>query len=788
MTELFLTVVNMSITASILLAVVLLLRLLLRRAPKWICLLLWAMVAVRLVIPVTPESSLSLLPKTDWIAERVSPAEEELSFLSVPEDYVPEGEWEIDENLVFTAYRIDAPAIRAEREHCLLLIASAVWLVGIAAMLAYMAVGYFRVYRRIRSDREVRGNIWICRGIASPFLFGVFRPRICLPSDMNEACAVHVIAHEQAHLRRLDHWWKTLGFLVLSLHWFNPFVWLGYILLCRDIELACDEKAVRDMDEGARADYSQALLDASVKRSVFSACPLAFGEVDVRTRIKSVLGYRKPAVWAIGTAALVCIVAALCFLTNPITVRNPWVRAYVPGEENIIGQVNREKYEGISEDFAIGADKYGRAVFKDPHKAFDTMKRLYAEGLALIQEEKKLAPISHYNYVLYKKFGWQVTSGTPEAQSQANFISGFLDIYENSFTRDVPDTNLPVPTREGDETATVGSAVPYTIRITRPDLNLFTGPGYDYADSGALLEVGVYTVEEEVVDDEGFIWGRLESELGWIDLIQARTERARVPITLSRISSDALEKTDCHLYAAEESVYTQFLFFRAYETLSDLRFMRMDLTEDGLQPGEVLYKQADLSPEKPLAIGVVFYGDLTTYGLSFRDAEGTLHQYKIYSSGRNGSLCMEAYLSVRDGVSLAAQAYAVSIRAEDAAARGYRQYSSEITVLVRMNTGTAGLSEAVDLYRFVYSLSPSSSAESGEDAVVREVYFALFRDWAGEEEIVVRLGEISPSELEQLYNTEEMLSRYGNKYTAAAMQMRAAQQAEIDALIGEARG
>ena len=221
------------------------------------------------------------------------------------------------------------------------------------------------------------------------------------------------------------------------------------MLLCQDIELACDEKVIGKLDAQGRGDYSQALLDCSLGRRGASACPLAFGEVGVKDRIKSILHYRKPKKWHMILALVLCAIAAVCFLTDPApSIRNPWVRDYIIGGDGILGTVDKEVFESVSQDFAIGADRYGRAVFRDPHKAFATFRELYAQGLELIREENGLAPISNQNFDVYKKFGWQVTSGTEEAQAQARFVTRFLDIYENSFDDYIPMPNTERPTTE----------------------------------------------------------------------------------------------------------------------------------------------------------------------------------------------------------------------------------------------------------------------------------------------------------------------------------------------------
>ncbi len=311
MTELFLKVVNMSITAGILAVVVMLLRLILKKAPRWMHVLLWGLVAVRLMIPVPLESSFSLMPQTRWIEQETIPA------AGISPDSVPEAV--VRGEQVTVSYPAGEPEIQKNVSAAFVL--ACIWLAGIAVLVLYTGFSYIRVYRRVQTAFRIKENVWQSANIPSPFVFGIFRPKIYLPTGITEEHQAYVIAHEKAHIHRHDHWWKPLGFLLLNIHWFNPVLWLAYILLCRDIEMACDERVVKEYDMEKRADYSAALLRCSVKRSMIAVCPLAFGEVDVKTRIKAVLNYRKPAVWVIGIALVLCIGAAVCFLTNPVENR-----------------------------------------------------------------------------------------------------------------------------------------------------------------------------------------------------------------------------------------------------------------------------------------------------------------------------------------------------------------------------------------------------------------------------------------------------------------------------------
>ena len=312
MSEFFLNVVNMSISASWIVLVVLVLRLLLRKAPKWIMVLLWGIVAVRLVCPFTVESVMSLIPS----AETISP---EIMMNATPEINSGIPVFNNTINPVISDSFAPDPSTSANPLQILIPVLSIVWLVGIGLMLLYTLISYFNVKRKIGTAVLLRDNVFQSENVVSPFVLGIIRPKIYLPFNMNEQDVYHVIAHEKAHIRRKDHWWKPLGFLLLAMHWFNPLMWLGYVLLCRDIELACDEKVIKELSAGEKADYSQALLSCSVNRRVIAACPLAFGEVGVKDRVKSVLNYKKPEFWIIVVAIIASIVVAVCFLTNPRT-------------------------------------------------------------------------------------------------------------------------------------------------------------------------------------------------------------------------------------------------------------------------------------------------------------------------------------------------------------------------------------------------------------------------------------------------------------------------------------
>ena len=313
MSGIFLKLLNLSISASWLVLVVLALRLVLKRAPKWVNVLLWGMVALRLMLPFSIESALSLIPS----AETLSP--EVVQFDPAPT--ITSGVELIDNavNPSLSESFAAAPLASVNPLYVWTYLAGWVWLIGLGAMLLYALVSYLRLRRRVSVSLCVRENIYLCDAISSPFILGVVKPRIYLPSGLDEVQRQNVLSHERAHLARRDHWWKPLGFALLAVYWFNPVLWLAYALLCRDIELACDERVIRTMDESAVKTYSTVLLACSIPRKAVITCPLAFGEVGVKERVRNALHYKKPAFWIVVASAVVCIVVAVCFLTNPPT-------------------------------------------------------------------------------------------------------------------------------------------------------------------------------------------------------------------------------------------------------------------------------------------------------------------------------------------------------------------------------------------------------------------------------------------------------------------------------------
>jgi len=523
-TELFLRMLNMSITAGWVVIAVVFLRLALKRAPKRIIPVLWAIVALRLVMPIPIESRLSLIPS----AETVSP---DIIYAAEPTIHsgIPALNSSVNPYMIRTF--APEPAASANPLQIWGFVLSLIWLAGMAVMLIYAAASYVRLRLRVRTAVRLHQNIYQSERVASPFVLGVLRPRIYMPFSLGPKDEAAVTAHEQMHIKRRDHLIKPLGFLLLSLYWYNPLIWLAYMLLSRDIELACDEAVIKDMDEKQRADYSQALLSLGTHAGPAGACPLAFGEVGVKGRIKSVLSYKKPALWIIAAAVVVCAVSAVCFLTSPkdADVKNPWVSEYVPGQGNAVGNVDVGLFTAESPDFEIGADRYGRAVFKNPQKAFKTLREKYKDGIELIRRQFALEPLSESRYEMYKTYGWQVTEGTERERAQANFVTRFLDIYENSFI-------------EGGSGPAAAPTVPDGLRrLTLEEVSALSLKGdelgwadfedYQYREGGSGLYIRIYEIDEMfslliggVPDENPPMYIYLKASDGYDEMIDIRTE------------------------------------------------------------------------------------------------------------------------------------------------------------------------------------------------------------------------------------------------------------------------
>ncbi len=312
MDSVFLKIINMSITASWLILAVMLIRKILKKAPKWIACVLWVLVAIRLVLPISFQSELSVVPSSETIPS-------DIALSDAPA--INSGIYYVNSMVNPMLEESFAPNVSSSANPMQLIvsIASTLWLVGMAALLIYALYSYIRLRKTVRASIPLSGNIMACDDVKTPFILGIFKPRIYVPTSVSGRTLEHVIAHETAHIKRRDHWWKPLGYIILTVYWFNPLCWVAYYMLCRDIEMACDEKVVRGLERDDVADYSQALLDCSNTRRFISACPVAFGEVGVKQRIKRALSYKKPAFWIIIIGAVACAVLAVFLMTDPHT-------------------------------------------------------------------------------------------------------------------------------------------------------------------------------------------------------------------------------------------------------------------------------------------------------------------------------------------------------------------------------------------------------------------------------------------------------------------------------------
>lgn len=317
MEMIFLNVFNRSLAAGWLILAVIVVRLLLKKAPRRLSCVLWAVVAVRLLCPFFPASPFSLIPSRETISAEV------VRFAPAPA--IDSGIPALNEalNPMIGERFAPAPGTSVNPLYIWTAVAGIVWLVGVAVMAGYALLGSLRMRSVVReavpleSGAALPDNVWLCDAVRSPFILGIVRPKIYLPSGITREQMLCILAHEQAHVERLDHCLKPFGWLLLSVYWFHPLVWIAYMLFCRDLELACDEKVVGGMDLDGRKAYSHALLACSLQRKMIFSYPLAFGEIGVRERVKGILHYRKPAGWLAAVAVLACAAVAVCFLTDP---------------------------------------------------------------------------------------------------------------------------------------------------------------------------------------------------------------------------------------------------------------------------------------------------------------------------------------------------------------------------------------------------------------------------------------------------------------------------------------
>ncbi len=469
MSNLFLTLLELGMSASVLALVVVLLRLLPLRWPRWIYCLLWALVALRLVCPVSIESNLSLQPRI-----------EQTTFYSPSMDATP---LPTPDNTPAANIATPAPDISGGLVHHTgqvsspspISVLSGVWLVGMVAMLLYALISYLRLRHRVLTATRLRDGIYQSEWVDSPFVLGLLRPKIYLPYHLDEETAAHVIAHEQSHLRRGDHWWKPLGYFLLSVYWFCPVLWLAYWLLCQDIELACDARVIRTMTPDDRQHYARTLLKLGVRRSTITACPLAFGELGVKQRIKRVMTHKKPAFWVVSASLLALVVVAVCFLTTPKTPKPGAVDINLPLPENTSWFLlsKNPAYDTLPPQ-AVDIpwlNQFG-IVFQDADAAFDAMLVDYAEAISYLEKHSGLEPISRDNYRQYQNSILALPEEDFPLRNQCLDLYRFLEVYDQTIpTKDKPGCIiLPLPEIQQYGTFNIGQFLMQNLALSyRPE-------------------------------------------------------------------------------------------------------------------------------------------------------------------------------------------------------------------------------------------------------------------------------------------------------------------------------
>ena len=496
----FIKVLNMSISASWLVLVVLALRLILKKSPRWVHVALWALVAVRLICPVSIESMFSLIPSTQTVLEEIFYAEagqqHEAASLEIVEARPKVGS--VDVELDQTVGAVQTWEVKW----------SLLWPAGMALMAIHALVSYWKLKRKVSASLDLGNGVYLCDYIDTPFILGILVPKIYLPSAMEPDSASHVLSHERAHIARKDHWWKPLGFALLTVHWFNPLLWLAYVLLCRDIELACDEKVVRELGLRERKSYSDALLKCSVSRRNIAACPLAFGEVGVKERVKTVLNYKKPAFWLVLVAILALTVTAVCFLTDPVTeeetiyrveeivYRNPLLSYYMTEEEAPLFQITEEnilRSKTEDEDW-VELGEFSEIQLSDLN--FDSMFFALEQGIPweknqqawlLALEPEETANSTAFYLLIRQKGGVYLGEGI-----------AFTNVYP--LHKHLLDATMSVNwlyrLTEVDSTQTEESESPYAWTSTLAVWDIQKSCAYPYADANY-----VHTIEGSKLDE-----------------------------------------------------------------------------------------------------------------------------------------------------------------------------------------------------------------------------------------------------------------------------------------------
>ncbi len=499
MENIFLRLLNLSISAGWLVLAIIAFRFLIKKAPKWIVCLLWAMVAIRLVCPISIESIFSLVPSAETVPQ-------EIIYAKDPQIHTGIDSLNSTINPIINETLAPEPLTSANPAQILCIVAWNVWIVGMIAMILYAIISYIRIRFKVRASIKKEKGVYATDNIDTPFILGVISPKIYLPSSMNEEDIEHVIAHEKAHLSRLDHLWKPLGYLLLSIYWFNPLMWLAYILLCRDIELACDEKVIGKMEAEGKKAYSTALLSCSVRGKLIAACPLAFGEVGVKARIKSVLSYKKPAFWIIIICLILSVALAVCFLTDPPA------EADIPDTVEIIE--SGSDLEGLSIEIKEmeleGTQPYITIVWKNnTEKSFT-----YGDPFQILKKENDQWKNCRADEAYWNAIGYMLS---PMAKTEKTYNLYYIDFSKEGYYR------FEVDCFENGKSAdikyklwvdfTISEGHPFTsVKQYKAKELVFDSAIYSYL---ITPENAPYWKISSISSSELFLWEKIQSDVDW---------------------------------------------------------------------------------------------------------------------------------------------------------------------------------------------------------------------------------------------------------------------------------
>ena len=334
MNDILLKLVDMSLMASLLIVTIIIIRGVFKRIPrKYIC-ILWALVAIRLICPINIESSFSIFNVTNnnleyknnaYIENIVKPRNNPANTINDKKENVINNKKSQNANIpkknsdVSNSNTTSTVKLENDKDIKNTSIVTWIWILGVAIIITYGLISYWILKRKIRAAIMLENNVYICDDIDSPFILGIISPKIYIHSGLEKESYEYIVKHEKAHIGRKDYIWKPLGLLLLSIYWFNPICWIAYIMLCKDIELACDEKVISKMNDEDIALYSESLLKCSIRRRNITVCPIAFGEVGVKVRIKNALNYKKPKTWIHILSVVICITILILFMTNSVS-------------------------------------------------------------------------------------------------------------------------------------------------------------------------------------------------------------------------------------------------------------------------------------------------------------------------------------------------------------------------------------------------------------------------------------------------------------------------------------